>query len=142
MGDDVESLIRSGYATFNDGSVRVPSLDYWHPDGVYVNSTDDPDPGVHRGIEAVRAQFRRWVDAYPDLRVEPLEVQTNGERAFAWVRFSGHGATSDIPIEMELAQVWTVEDGKIRRIEEYADRAQGLEAAGLRQPAEHETGEL
>jgi ketosteroid isomerase-like protein len=32
---------------------------------------------------------------------------------------------------MELAHVWTVEDGKIRRIEEYSDRSAGLEAAGL-----------
>ena len=141
MARDIEDLVRSGYATFNDGSVRVPSLDYWHPDGVYVNSADDPDPGVHRGIDAVRAQFQRWVDAYPDLRVEPLEFQTNGERLFAWVRFSGHGAASGVPIEMELAQVWTVEGGKIRRCDEYGDRAQGLEAAGLRQPGGHETGE-
>jgi ketosteroid isomerase-like protein len=32
---------------------------------------------------------------------------------------------------VELANVWTVEKGKIRRIEEFFDRAEGLEAAGL-----------
>jgi ketosteroid isomerase-like protein len=131
MADEVEELVRSGYAAFNAGSEREPTLDYWHADGVYVNDANDPDPGVHRGIEAVRKQYAQWVDAYPDLRVEPLEIRPNGNRAFVWVRFSGHGASSGVAIEMELAHVWTVEHGKIRRIEEYSDRALGLKAAGL-----------
>jgi ketosteroid isomerase-like protein len=48
-----------------------------------------------------------------------------------WVRFSGHGAGSGVPIDMELAHVVTVEAGKVRRVEEYTERADGLEAAGL-----------
>ena len=109
----------------------LASLEIWHPDGVYVNSASDPDPATHRGIEAVRKQIGRWVEAYPDLQVEPLEIQTNGDRAFVWVRFSGHGAESGVPIEMELAHVNTVEGGKLRRVEEYQERADGLAAAGL-----------
>ena len=65
--------------------------------------------------------------------MEPLEIQTNGDRAFVWVRFSGHGAESGVPIAMEMAHVATVEDGKLRRIEEYQKRPDGLEAAGLRE---------
>jgi ketosteroid isomerase-like protein len=57
---------------------------------------------------------------------------TNGDRAFVWARWWGHGAGSGVPIEMEMAQVWTVEDGKVRRIAEFFDRDEGLEAAGLR----------
>jgi ketosteroid isomerase-like protein len=130
MPGELESFVRSGYADFNEGE-RIPTLDFWHADGVYVNTAEDPDHGERRGIEAVQGLYRSWVEAYPDLRVEPLEVVTNGDRAFAWVRFSGHTAGSTAPIEMELAHVWTVEDGKIRRIEEFFDRAQGLEATGL-----------
>jgi ketosteroid isomerase-like protein len=32
---------------------------------------------------------------------------------------------------MEMAQVCTIEDGTIRRIEEYMDRGEALDAAGL-----------
>jgi uncharacterized protein len=130
MRDDVEELVRSGYASFNAGA-RIPTLEFWHADGVYATDARDPDTAVRRGLDAVQKQYAEWVDAYPDLRVEPLEIRTNGDRAFVWVRFSGHGAGSGVPIEMELAHVWTVEGGKIRRIEEYSDRAEGLEAAGL-----------
>jgi len=130
MADDIEDLVHAGYGAFNAGE-REPTLEYWHADGVYVNDAMDPDPATHRGIEAVRKQYARWVDAYPDLRVEPLEIRVNRDRAFVWVRFSGHGASSGVPIEMELAQIVTYEDGRIRSIEEYSDRAEGLKAAGL-----------
>jgi hypothetical protein len=71
------------------------------------------------------------MEPYPDLQIEPLEIRTNGDRAFVWVRFSGHGAGSEVPIEMEVAQVFTFEAGKLRRNEAYTDRAEALAAAGL-----------
>ena len=90
-----------------------------------------PTPAFTEGIEAVRRQIGRWVEAYPDLQVDPLEIQINGDLAFVWVRFSGHGAGSGVPIDMELAHVLTIKGGKTRRLEEYSERADGLEAAGL-----------
>src|SRR4051795_1924097 len=135
--ESFEDFIRRGYARFNQAErepvdeQELASLDIWHPDGVYVNSASDPDPGIHRGIEAVRRQIGQWVEAYPDLQVEPLEIQTNGDRAFVWVRFSGHGAGSGVPIAMEMAHVNTVEDGKLRRVEEYQERGDGLKAVDL-----------
>jgi ketosteroid isomerase-like protein len=135
--EGLKDFIRSAYARFNQaepsplGEQKLASLDFYAPDAVYVNDANDPDPGIHEGIEAVRQQVGRWVEAYPDLQVEPLEIQTNGDQAFVWVRFSGHGAESGIPIDMELAHVVTVRGDKVLRVEEYSKRADGLEAAGL-----------
>lgn len=123
-------LVLAGYARFNAGE-REPSLDYWHEDGEYVASAEDPDADVHRGIAAVRRQFARWVEAYPDLRVEPLEARDHRDDVFVWVRFAGHGAASGLPIDMELAHVCTLRDGKTLRVVEYSDRAEALEAIGL-----------
>ena len=130
MNPDLAALVVHGYDRFNAGE-RVPQLDFWHEDGEYHASAEDPDSAVHRGIEAVRAQFATWLDAYPDLRVEPLEARANGDVVFAWVRFSGHGAGSGVPMEMELAHVWTMRDGRAVRVVEYSDRDGGLAAAGL-----------
>ena len=94
-------------------------------------SSEDPDSDTHRGIEAIRRQFARWVEAYPDLRVEPLEVRSNRDKLFVWVRFVGHGAASGVPIDMELAHVSTVRDGKTLRVVEYFDRSEALKAVGL-----------
>jgi ketosteroid isomerase-like protein len=123
-------LIRSAYDRFNGGE-KVPPDDLWHADGEYVNSANDPDPMVHRGLDAVRKQFKKWVDVYPDLRVEPVEFLGNGDRVFVWTHWTGRAATSGAPVEMHMAQVWAVDGGRIRRGEEYYDRAEALEAAGL-----------
>jgi ketosteroid isomerase-like protein len=79
----------------------------------------------------VRKQHAGWFDAYPDLQVEPLEIRVNGDRVFVWTRFTGHGADSGAAMEMELAHVVTIEGERTRRIQEYFDRAEALQAAGL-----------
>src|SRR6478752_3888784 len=126
--ENVERLL-AAYARFNGGD-KEPSLDFWHQDAEYVASSDDPDTDTHRGIEAIRRQFARWVEAYPDLRVEPLETRSNRDKVFVWVRFIGHGAASGLPIDMELAHVCSVRDGKTVRLVEYTDRGEALEAVG------------
>jgi ketosteroid isomerase-like protein len=137
MSEAVEDLVRLGYEGFNAERTVASGFwvtsRFWHEDGEYVNARDDPEPAIHRGLDAINRIFLTWFEAYPDLRVEPLEIRSIGNRAFVWVRFSGHGAGSGVPIEMERAHIWTVEDGKIRRIEEYMDRDEALEAAGLRE---------
>jgi ketosteroid isomerase-like protein len=130
MSQENVQVVLDAYARFNAG-VKVPSLDYWHEDGEYLASSEDPDSDTHRGIDAVRRQFARWVDAYPDLRVEPLEVKGNRDTVFVWVRFIGHGAASGLPIDMELAHVSTMRAGKIACVAEYNERAEALRAAGL-----------
>ena len=127
--ENVEFVL-DGYARFNAGE-RRPELWYWLPDAEYHAARDDPDSAIHRGIDAVRRQFASWVEAYPDLRVEPVEARASGNKVFLWVRFTGHGAASGAPLEMELAHVITLRDGRVARTVEYFDRNEALGAAGL-----------
>ena len=126
--ENAEELVRWGYDWFNREKEPPPT---WLADGEFVNSREDPDHATYHGIDAIRQQHQGWFDSYPDLRVEPLEIRSNGDRVFAWVRFTGHGADSGIAMEMELAHVLTLEGGRTKRIEEYFDRAEALEAVGL-----------
>jgi ketosteroid isomerase-like protein len=128
MASENEELVRFGYDWFNREREPPPT---WLADGEFINSRADPDHAVHRGLEAIRKQNQDWFDAYPDLRVDPVEIKSNGDRVFVWVRFTGHGADSGLAMEMELAHVITLEDGKTRRIEEFVDRDEGLAAVGL-----------
>jgi ketosteroid isomerase-like protein len=123
-------LVLDAYARFNAGEKR-PDLWFWHEDAEYHASREDPDSAVHRGIDASRAQFASWLDAYPDLRVEPIESKENADTVFLWVRFSGHGGESGVPMEMELAHAISMRDGRATRLVEYFDRAEALEAAGI-----------
>lgn len=128
MSQEIEDLTRFGYEWFNREKEPPPT---WDSDGEFINAREDPDHTTYRGIDAIRRQHQGWFDSYPDLRVEPLEIRSKGDKAFAWVRFTGHGATSGIALEMELAHVGTWEEGKLRRLEEYFDRAEALKAVGL-----------
>ncbi len=132
MSQENLDFVLGAYARFNAGE-RTPELWFWHPDAEYQAAREDPDSSTHQGIEAIRKQFARWIEAYPDLRVEPLETKANEDRVFLWVRFVGHGAASGAPLEMELAHVYTLRDGKATRCVEYMDRAEALEAVGLRE---------
>ena len=123
-------IVLDGYARYNAGE-RTPQLWFWHPDAEYHVARDDPDSAVHRGIDAIRRQFASWEEAYPDLRVEVLDARANGDQVFLWVRFVGHGAISGIPLEMELAHLYTMRDGKATKAVEYMDRDEALEAVGL-----------
>lgn len=130
MASENVEFVLDAYARYNAGE-RVPEPWYWHEDAEYHVAREDPDSEVHRGIEAIRRQVERWEEAYPDLKVIPLEAKGRGDRVFLWVRFVGHGAGSGLPIEMELAHVLTLAEGRVSRVEEYTDRAEGLAAAGL-----------
>jgi ketosteroid isomerase-like protein len=130
MSKDSVAIVLEGYARFNAGE-RVPQLWFWDADAEYHAAREDPDSAIHRGIDAIRRQFASWVEAYPDLTVEPLEARGNGDQVFLWVRFVGHGAASGAPLEMELAHVYTVREGKAIKVVEYMDRGDGLRAAGL-----------
>jgi ketosteroid isomerase-like protein len=125
---DNEDLVRAGYEWFNREKEPPPT---WHADGEFINAREDPDHAVHRGIDAIRKQYQSWIEAYPDLHVEPVEIRANGDLVFVWARLTGQGANSRVAMEMELAQVVTIEAGKTRRVQEYFDRAEALKAVGL-----------
>ena len=132
MSQENVDFVLGAYARFNAGE-RVPELWFWHPDAEFQAAREDPGSATHTGIEAIRKQWARWLDAYPDLRVEPLDAKAKGDRVFLWVRFIAHGAASGAPLEMELAHVYTFRDGRATRCVEYFDRSEALEAAGLRE---------
>jgi ketosteroid isomerase-like protein len=130
MSQENVEIVVNRYARYNAGE-RTPDLGFWHEDAEYHAAREDPDSAVHHGIDAIRRQFERWQEAYPDLQVEPLEAEGKGDRVFLWVRFSGHGATSGVPMEMELAHVYTMRDGRAAQVVEYFDKTEALKAAGL-----------
>jgi len=130
MSQENVEIVRDAYARYNAGE-RTPELSFWHPDAEYHAAREDPDSAVHRGIDAIRRQFASWHEAYPDLRVDVLDAEANGDQVLLWVRFVGHGAASGIPLEMELAHLYTMRDGKAAKVVEYMDRNEALEAVGL-----------
>ena len=117
-----------------DRALKAPASlvrEYYHTDAEWHVAREDPDSAVHRGVAAITKHHERWIDSYPDLKLERLEAKANGDQVFAWVRVVGRGAGSGLPIDMDLAHVVTFRDGKIARVDVYYDRSEALGAVGL-----------
>jgi ketosteroid isomerase-like protein len=129
MSQENVEIARRAYERFTrDGTIDAEIL---APDAEWVAAREDPDAATHRGVEAIGAYFAQWHGAFeePVTRVE--EIIDEGDKVFVWIVFSGRGVTSGAPVEMQQAQIWSFRDEKVVRVEEYFDRAEGLEAAGL-----------
>lgn len=126
--ENVEGLLRQYEQFRRDGKIVA---DIYAPDAEWMAAREDPDAATHRGVEAIDAYFAQWFGAFEEPELQVVETIDAGDRVFAWIEFSGRGISSGAPVEMQQAQVFTFRDGKVARVEEYFDRAEGLVAAGL-----------
>jgi ketosteroid isomerase-like protein len=128
--------VLAAYARFNAGDRTPDDLAIWHEEGEYQPASEDPDFAVLRGIDAVRNHYASWVEAYPDLRLEPVEARGRGDTVFLWVHASGRGRESGIPLSMYLAHVIRMRDGRIARLLVHTSRSEALHVAGLSEYAD------
>jgi ketosteroid isomerase-like protein len=90
------------------------------------------DWGVARGPDGIRQAFRRWYEAFEDVDMEFGEVDDVGDDVVVTYPLRARGRGSGIEVNQSFTLVWTLQGGKVVRIRSYADRAQALEAVGLR----------
>jgi uncharacterized protein len=112
---NVEALQR-GYEALNRGDLSVV-LELLHPDLEWHEPGDSPEAGSHRGRDGFERFFRGWIDSFDQFRVQPEQVVERGNELVAVVRQSGRGRASGVEIEIRIAHVWTVENGRAIRWE-------------------------
>ena len=89
--------------------------------------------GHHRGHARYREAWRTLLEAFRDLIWEPEELIDFGDGLIIATRWSGHGADSGVPVNQLLFHVYTLRRGLVINQEDFADRSEALEAAGLRE---------
>ena len=89
------------------------------------------------GKAAVGEWFGDWFRQFGrDYRFDIKETHDAGDRVFVLVTHHGRGRHSGVTVEQHAAHVYTLREGKVSRIEVWADegaREAGLEAVGLRE---------
>jgi ketosteroid isomerase-like protein len=86
---------------------------------------------LHHGHDGLRQFFRGWLEGFEDYECHALDPLTAGERVVVTVEERAKGRRSGAPIERRHAQIWTLREGKVVRIQSLASRAEALEAVGL-----------
>ncbi|MGI5185273.1 nuclear transport factor 2 family protein [Dactylosporangium sp. CA-152071] len=114
------ALVLRAYAAFArgdiDGAVRdlAPDVDWVEPD-------EFPDGGHHRGPAAVAAYLRNSYDGWGELHSEPV-AHRRGDQIVIVHRVWG-ALRDGTPASATVADVFTVEDGKVVLMMAYADPA-------------------
>jgi len=90
--------------------------------------------GSYRGVEGLR-QWSENVNAIWDaFRLELSELhEADDSRTVTVYRTTGRAKASGVPLDARVALVWTWRRGKVSGIVSYTNRAEALEAVGLRE---------
>jgi ketosteroid isomerase-like protein len=104
-----------------------------------LGSLDIPDAGgTWRGPAGVREFFRRWAGAFEDWSYEVDEIIDAGDSVVVHIHQWGRGKGSGVTVDSRFWQVWTIRNGKVVRGTHHSERAEALEAAGLRGSPDHQ----
>ena len=98
------------------------------------------DPGIvwnpieespEQGHDAVRASAVRWKSEWDDYELIPEDFADMGDCVLATVRLRGRGRGSGIEVDARFFDLYTLRDGKIIRMDQYAEESEALAAVGL-----------
>jgi ketosteroid isomerase-like protein len=113
--------------------------DFWDAepyadDVVFVRS--GPDGGEYHGIEGLAAAWRDFLAAWDDFRIQTEGVVTGADGMYVLLlRLHGRGKGSGVSIDAEVANLMTMQNGRVARLEMHWDRDAALAAAGVREDA-------
>jgi ketosteroid isomerase-like protein len=123
--------IKRSYELFN-GTGQF-ELDFFDPDMEWHNAPELPGGGVHHGREAVLADLAAQGEAWESRSATPGEIIPLGDKVVVFVEGTGTGKTSGAEVRFDVVHVWTLNNGKVTRIEAFLDRGAALRAAGVEQ---------
>jgi len=86
-----------------------------------------------RGREVVERYCREFWGTWAEYSAEPQDFIDAGEHVVVEVHERGKGKGSGVPFEQMHTQVWTLRAGKLVRWQLFTDRAEALQAVGLRE---------
>ena len=91
-------------------------------------------PETFRGREQLMHAVADWLETVSDWRVEVEElIEGSRDRVLLIGRVVARGKGSGTPVDQPIFVAVTVRNGKVARLEERTERAEALEAVGLRE---------
>jgi ketosteroid isomerase-like protein len=136
MSEENVEVVRAQIDAYNRGDydAALALLDEeveWHvPE---VAALDAPASGIVQGRARVAEQFARWLEAWETHAFQVTDALSRGDDVFIAGLQVGRGRHSGLYIRVPTFHVFTVRDQKIVAMRAFPERAEALEAAGLRE---------
>jgi uncharacterized protein len=134
-------LIRPIYEEWGRGNWR-PRFDVYHPHMEWGWSDEFPGlAGVYEDRRDPNPRLRSWLSEWDRWRVEVDEYLELGDHVVALASYHGRGKGSGVEINQKGAHVFELRDGKVVRLEIFADREKAIESVRVAQSDErHRVG--
>ena len=128
--DNVELLRRFTEYTLRTGEILPETV---HPDCVLNLATyrGALTTRSYAGVEEIDRWLAEWRSGFENWSAEIEEVVDGGDLVVAVVRQHGEAKLGGPEVEMRASLVFAFRDGRIARIDMYADRDEALKASGL-----------
>ena len=127
---EIVEIVRAVLERWGNGDFR-PDPGLLDPEMVLVLREGFPDAGTYSGREEVAKYMQMFLEPWVRLTIEAEEIVEAGDAVVAAVRQRGVGVTSGIGTDFRYFQAWSVQGGRVIRLESCRDRSEALEAVGL-----------
>ncbi len=121
MTDSLE-LVRQIHASWERGDYSDSS---WAAEDIEYQTPSLPPTRV-RGRAAMSKAWGEWLSGWRDFRVRAQEFRVHGDKVLVVMRFEGEGRASGLPVREQLTNVFTIRDGRVRRLATYEDPARAF----------------
>jgi ketosteroid isomerase-like protein len=133
MSQENVDIVRRTVEAFNSGELSQ-ILALTHPAFVAEIPPDvSAEPDVYRGEDGIRRYLSSFQDVMEDIGFEAERLWDAGDSTVVALRLTARGRETAIAVEQRTVGVWTVQDGRVIRIQTYATRAEALAAVGLQE---------
>ena len=109
-------------------------LQFFDP-GVEIRQTTSllGTEGTFHGYDGLAHSAREVFETFRDLHWVPIRLVESGDHVVATVESRGYGRHSGVEVNVTVAHLWTLREGRIIAWHVYLDGSQALAAAGLRE---------
>jgi uncharacterized protein len=125
MSQENVEIVRRAYEAFNRRDLPA-ILDRIHPD-VELQTTVE----THHGHAGVEDWVERADEVFDSLVMTVEETIDLDDHVVAAVREQAGGKGSGIDIDQRFTHVWTVQAGRVVRLQAFTERSAALKAVGL-----------
>jgi len=132
MSQENVDTVRGVYARWSQGDFRA-RIELLDPLVLFVMRPEFPDAGTYLGLERLGEYTRGFLEPWTRLTIEAEEITDAGDSVVAAVGQRGVGDGSGAPTAFRYFHVWSFRGGKVIRLECVRQRAEALEAVGLRE---------
>jgi ketosteroid isomerase-like protein len=138
---NVAIVLGLGLAEDGDFVQRVRDDALWAAWSEAASAAFDPDftttvpligaDRTYTGMDGFRAFWLEWLAPWVSYRIAVERAADCGGRVLVLVRDFGRRDGSTEEVTAENASVWTIDDGRIGRVDFYPNHAEALAAVGL-----------